>query len=366
MIPLYQSDIDQGVIEKLVAMSLDGSIGSAGLVEEFEFQLLESLGRKKADGHFAVATADIGIAYRLAFSMLAIQAGDEILMPALQRNHILIDAAEAFGAKPVLVDIDEETIGISANEADNVITEKTKCIVAIDHEMTTCNHEGLRKVAARRKVEIIHDISTSYGTTYKGEPIGRQHEMTLLSCTPYDSLNCVEGAALLGRGFERLRFAEKAREIVLALPRANDKGRQSQIRIDSESIGLSYKMTPFHAGIGTSQIERVSRTSARRDKTIESLLEEVDNTNIFLSPIRTRGFIPSLLCFRMKPDQTSIKYREALKAQGLLHLKTWIALQSGEDSFGVASGMADTLLYSRPDPEQVKRLTAAIQRPVDA
>lgn len=325
MIPLYQSDIDPGLIEKLVAMSMDGSIGSAGLVEEFEFQLLESLGRKKADGHFAVTTADIGIAYRLAFSMLAIQPGDEIVMPALQRNRVLIEAAEAFEAKPVLVDIDEETIGIGANEADNAITDKTKCIVAIDHEMTTCNHDGLRKVAEKRKVEIIHDISTSYGTTYKDEPIGRQHEMTVLSCTPFDSLNCVEGAALLGRGFERLRFAEKAREIVLAPPRANDKGRQSQIRIDSDSIGLSYKMTAFHAGIGTSQIERVSRASARRDHTIESLLKEIDNTNTFASLIRTKGYIPSLLCFRMKPDPASLKYRDALEARGLVHLKIWMA-----------------------------------------
>lgn len=363
MIPLYKSDIDPGVIEKLVAMSMDGSIGSAGLVEEFEFQLLESLGRKKADGHFAVATADIGIAYRLAFSMLAIQPGDEIVMPALQRNRVLIEAAEAFEAKPVLVDIDEETIGIGANEADNAITDKTKCIVAIDHEMTTCNHDGLRKVAEKREVEIIHDISTSYGTTYKEEPIGRQHEMTVLSCTPSDSLNCVEGAALLGRGFERLRLAEKAREIVLALPRANDKVRPNQIRIDSESIGLAYRITALHAGIGTSQIARISRSGQRGDPTIKPQTEQTENSNVPLPSKEEKA----LLKFIDDQNKTSENKDPAL---GLAHqsgLKTqasWLCLGDAETTPNAAI-QAESAAYLTSHPEVSEATKSSFRQPND-
>ncbi len=343
-------------------MSLDGSIGSAGLVEEFEFELLESVGRKKADGHFAIATGDISIAYQLAFSMLAIQAGDEIIMPAFQRNRAAIEAVQAVGAIPVLVDIDEATIGINPAEAEAAITERTRCIIAIDHEMTVCDHEALQRLAAKSKIEVIHDISTSYGTAYKGKPVGNQHNLTIMSCTPFDSLNCVEGAALLGRGTERLRLVENARQITLALPKPNQEDEAKQIHIDAESVGMSYKMTAFHAGIGISQIERVNSRSATQNSTIESLLEKIDTISAGIHPIRKMGYIPNLLCFRLKQGTAA---RKDLEGRGLVHQRAWAPLEIGEDNYAVSQKMADMLIYSPCNSDHIKNLFEAICVPGD-
>lgn len=360
-ISLHKSDVDPEVIKKLVSMSLDGSIESAGLVEEFEFELLESVGRKKADGHFAIATGDISIAYQLAFSMLAIQAGDEVVMPAFQRNRAVIEAVEAVGAIPVLVDIDEATIGINPAEAEAAITERTRGIIAIDHEMTVCDHEALRRLAAKSKIEVIHDISTSYGTAYKGKPVGNQHDLTIMSCTPLDSLNCVEGAALLGRGIELLRSVENARRITLKPPMASEEIDDSQIDIDAESVGISYKMSAFHAGIGTSQIKRINNLGATEPSAAELPAEEKEENETGAYTTQKRRRFSSLLCIKLKTRSHKDRALELAHSLSLESYAPW-SLHGETTVVPKSATIGDTMLYLPARPEAKEQTERLIQQ----
>lgn len=107
-------------------------------------------------------------ALRLILLAAGVQEGDEVLVPA----NTFIASALAIsyvGARPVLVDPDQETALITPQEAEKHITEKTKAIMPVHLYGRMAEMEGFADLAARHHLLLVEDAAQAHGALRQGK-----------------------------------------------------------------------------------------------------------------------------------------------------------------------------------------------------
>lgn len=132
-------------------------------LSEFEEQLAEHVGLKHAIGCSSGTDA-------LVLGMMAynVKPGDEIIVP----DFTFIATAEMvsfIGAKPVFVDVKEETYNIDPEAISAAITEKTVGIIPVSLYGQCADMDEINAIAQEHGLWVMEDAAQSYGATYKGK-----------------------------------------------------------------------------------------------------------------------------------------------------------------------------------------------------
>lgn len=117
----------------------------------------------------------------LAMMALGIRGGDEIITTPFT----FIATAETIaclGAKPVFVDIDEETFNIDVSKIENAITDKTKAIMPVSLYGQMADMDEINAIAAKHDLAVIEDAAQSFGALYKGK---RSCSVSTIGCTSF-------------------------------------------------------------------------------------------------------------------------------------------------------------------------------------
>ncbi len=96
--------------------------------------------------------------------------GDEVIIP----SHTYIATAAAIhyvGAKIVLADIGIDKL-INPNVIEDLITDKTKCIMPVHVNGRICNMDEILKIGEKYNLSIIEDAAQAFGAKYKGKSAG--------------------------------------------------------------------------------------------------------------------------------------------------------------------------------------------------
>lgn len=140
-------------------------VGGA-VVEDFE----DSWAQYCGTGH-AVGVGNGTDALHLILRALGIGRGDDVLVPA----NSFIATAEAValaGARPRFVDVDPETLLITAELVDAAITPSTAAVIPVHLYGHVADMPAVAQVAQRRGLALIEDAAQAHGATLDGEPAG--------------------------------------------------------------------------------------------------------------------------------------------------------------------------------------------------
>jgi dTDP-4-amino-4,6-dideoxygalactose transaminase len=107
------------------------------------------------------------------FALLAngIGRGDEVITVPMT----FMATAEAIsytGAKPVFVDINEQTYTIDVTQVEAAITERTKAIIPVHLFGQCADMDPLMEIARKHNLTVIEDGAQSQGALYKGRKSG--------------------------------------------------------------------------------------------------------------------------------------------------------------------------------------------------
>lgn len=120
-------------------------------------------------------------ALQIALMALGVGAGDEVITPGFT----YIATAETvalLGAKPVYVDIVEQTYNLDPAKLEAAITSRTKAIVPVSLYGQCADFDAVNAIAARHNLPVIEDAAQSFGASYKGRKSG---SLTTVSCTSF-------------------------------------------------------------------------------------------------------------------------------------------------------------------------------------
>lgn len=140
-------------------------------------------------------------AIQIALMSLGLQPGDEVITPTFT----FIATAEVVALlhlKPVVIDVEYNTMTITADAVERAITPRTRAIVPVHLFGQNVDMEGILNVARRHNIPVIEDACQSLGSeyTFSDGTTKKSGTMGTIGCTsffPSKNLGCYgDGGAL--------------------------------------------------------------------------------------------------------------------------------------------------------------------------
>jgi dTDP-4-amino-4,6-dideoxygalactose transaminase/GT2 family glycosyltransferase len=152
-----------------------------------------------------VSSGTAGLA--LAYEVIGIRAGDEVIAPANTFIATVIPLVR-LGAKVVLVDCDEYG-QIDVTQARQAVSEKTRAIVGVDLFGHPSDADGIRAICDDHGLAFVEDAAQAHGATYRDRPCGSLGDIAAFSFYPGKNLGAYGDAGAITTNDEAL--AEKVR-----------------------------------------------------------------------------------------------------------------------------------------------------------
>jgi dTDP-4-amino-4,6-dideoxygalactose transaminase len=289
-IPLSDVDYGQEEMDAVARVLRSKWLSMGPEVEAFEREFAAFQGASYA---LAVSSATAGL--HLAYLAAEIARGDEVIQPALN----FVAAANmtvACGATPIFADIislAEPTID-PANVAD-LITPRTKAVVAMHYGGDLCRMAELLTLCRKRNIYLIEDACHAVGARYQ-DPLGRPPdgrmagnigEMGTFSFFANKNMVTGEGGMIVTN---REDLATRAR-----LLRSHgmttltwDRHRGDATSYSVVTHGYNYRLDELHAALGREQLKRLPRNIERRRKLRFSYKTAIDSLDGWLMPFSER------------------------------------------------------------------------------
>jgi len=150
---------------------------------------LENKLRLFTEAKHAITCSNGTDALLLAMMALDIKPGDEVITTPFT----FIATAETIsflGAKPVFVDINEQTYNIDVRKIEEKITKKTKAIMPVSLYGQISEMDAINKIALKYNLPVIEDGAQSFGATYKGKKSCNVSTIGTTSFFPAKPLGC--------------------------------------------------------------------------------------------------------------------------------------------------------------------------------
>lgn len=186
---------------------------------------------------YAIACSSGTDALILALMALEIKPCDEVITSPF--SFFASSEAIAFlGAKPVFVDIDEQTYNLNPALIESKITPKTKAILTVSLFGQIAEMDPINKIAKNYGLSVIEDASQSFGATYKGQKSCSLTRFATTSFFPSKPLGCFgDGGAVF------CQYEEDAAKIRSLLKHGQVK------RYYHQYIGMNARLDTLQAGI---------------------------------------------------------------------------------------------------------------------
>jgi perosamine synthetase len=227
-----------------------GFLNDGQLTSQFERQVAGLLGCKHV-----VATTSGTAAIFLALAGAGIGAGDEVIVPDVTFI-ATANAVSLAGAKPVLADVDPQTLNLDPECAERAITPRTKAIVPVHVSGRATDMDGLAAVANRHGLFIVEDAAEAFLSKYRGRCLGTLGIAGCFSLSPNKTITTGQGG-LIATNDDRLHV--RLREL-------KDQGRPVRGTGGDDahkSVGYNFKFTDLQAAVGLAQLEDVPRRMER-------------------------------------------------------------------------------------------------------
>jgi dTDP-4-amino-4,6-dideoxygalactose transaminase len=253
-IPMFRPSFARSDHEAVHALLETGMVARGVTARRFEDDLAARTGAA------AVLTTSSGTAASsLAFGVLGIGPGDEVITPSLTCLGV-VNAISRTGARPVFVDIDPENLTIDPDATAAAITGRTKAIVPVHYAGHPADLDSLTGLASQHGLAIVEDIAHGLGASYRGRPLGSSGNLGILSFHGTKIITTGEGGALVGP----TTLVDAARVDTNFGVTGGD--HPSGFPEDDVAIpGLKFGMSDLQASLGISQLARVDELlEARR------------------------------------------------------------------------------------------------------
>ena len=277
-----------------------------GKVKEFEQQLAQYLGVKHV-----IAVGNGTDALQIALMALGLKPGDEVITPTFT----FIATAEVvalLGLTPVVVDVDYDTMCVTAEAIERAITPKTKAIVPVHLFGQNADMEAILAVARKHNLFVVEDACQSMGSryTFSDGRVAASGTMGNIGCTsffPSKNLGCYgDGGALFTNDDE---LANKI--CVIA-------NHGMEVRYHHDMVGVNSRLDSIQAAVLLAKLPHLDEYIKARQRAAEYYNEAFKGDERLLTPVVGKGTTHAfhqytLRCVGVNRDEL----REQLAAKGV-------------------------------------------------
>jgi perosamine synthetase len=305
-IPISQPSITEKEVALVTDAVKSGWVSSLGpYIADFEQRFAAFCGTRHA-----LTTSNGTTGLHLALAALGITAGDEVIVADL--TFVASANAVAYtGATPVMVDIDADTLCISAAAVERAITPRTRAIMPIHLYGHPADMDPILAIAAKRGLLVIEDAAEAHGAEYRGRRVGSLGRCGVFSFYGNKIITTGEGGMI----------TTDDEELYLKAKRLRDHAMSPTRRYWHEEVGFNYRMTNLQAALGVAQLERIDELMQKRRDIMGWYREELGSQ----PGLRLNRSAPWartvywLVCMEVESfdDESRMRFMSALRERGV-------------------------------------------------
>lgn len=192
------------------------------------------------------------------------QDGDEVIVPAVTfvaTSNIVLQ----LNMKPVFVDVESNHYEIDPKKIEEIITERTRCIIPVHLFGQPCQMDAIQAIACKHKLRIIEDSCETMFASFKGQRVGSFGDIGCFStyvahilvtgvggiCTTNDADLAITLRSLMNHGRDSIYLSidddknksDDEKKIIIAR------------RFSFDQMGYSFRVTEFEGALGLANFE---------------------------------------------------------------------------------------------------------------
>lgn len=236
-------------------------------VDRFEQLMAEYTGAK-----YAIATVNGTAALHIALELVGVGQGDEVITQPLSFI-ATCNAISYCGAKPIFVDVDLDTLGMSPISlkiflSENATKTSTGCINKKNGKKITavvpmhtfghsCRIDEIAKICEEFGIPLIEDAAESLGSYYQGKHTGAFGKLAAFSFNGNKTIT-TGGGGMIVTDDEAL--AKRAKHITTTAKQPHP------YEFAHDEVGYNYRLPNINAALGCAQMESLPRLlESKRD-----------------------------------------------------------------------------------------------------
>ncbi|WP_109418940.1 UDP-4-amino-4-deoxy-L-arabinose aminotransferase [Proteus terrae] len=295
-LPFSRPAIGDEEIKAVEDVLRSGWITTGPQNHQLEQDFCEKFGSKHA---IAICSATAGM--HVVLMAMGIGAGDEVITPS-QTWVSTMNIITLLGAEPVMIDVDRDTLMVSAEDVKKAITSRTKAIIPVHYAGAPCDLDALRKVAQDAGIPLIEDAAHAIGTRYKNEWIGEKGT-SIFSFHAIKNVTCAEGGLVVTDNDElanRVRCLKFHGLGVDAFDR-QVQGRKPQAEVVEP--GYKYNLSDIHAAIAVVQLGRLDEMNTKRAELVALYREKLKDSPLEMLSVPEYSHLHANHLFMVRVDK---------------------------------------------------------------
>ena len=262
----------------------------------------------------------------LALKVLDLKKNDEVIVPCLNFGTALSSLINLY-LKPILVDIDVETLQININDIEKKITKRTKAIMVPNLIGNIPDWKKINTIAKKYKLKIIEDSADTLGAKIGNFSTGKYSDISITSFYGSHVISCAGNGGMFLTNNKR--FYDKAKVL-------RSWGRLSTLIKDSENInkrlniklkgidydkkfvfselGYNFEPSEIGAAFGLIQLKKFNIFSKIRNKNFDYHKKFFIKFNdLFITPKVNKNVKTNFLAYPLIIKNTKLVNRKKLQ-----------------------------------------------------
>jgi len=251
-IPLSQPLIGEREEQLVLETLRSGRLSLGPMLTGFEERFAARLGIEHAS---AVSSGTAGL--HLALRAAGVREGDEVITTPFSfvasANSILYERA-----KPVFVDIDENTLNIDPEAAGAVVNERTAGLMPVHIFGYPADLPAFEQLASRYGLFIVEDACEALGAVHAdGTLVGARGHLAVFAFYPNKQMTTGEGGMV----------ACPTSDLKERIDSERNQGRAPDMSwLDHDRLGFNYRLSDLACALGTAQLERLDELLGGRER----------------------------------------------------------------------------------------------------
>jgi dTDP-4-amino-4,6-dideoxygalactose transaminase len=193
-------------------------------------------------------------AIQLGLRALGIGAGDEVIVPA-NTFVATVEAIVLAGARPRFVDVDPDTLLITADAVRAAVTPATRAVIVVHLYGQLPDMDSLTETASALGLVLIEDAAQAHGASWRGRRAGSFGAVGCFSFYPGKNLGAFGDAGAVTTSHP---------EVAAKLRAMRDHGRAAGSHHSHEELGTNSRLDTMQAIVLDAKLDRLEAWNRSR------------------------------------------------------------------------------------------------------
>ncbi len=283
-VPFFKPSLGKEEEERVLEVLRSGWLTTGPKVKEFETLLSSYLG-----GTRVVALSSCTAALHLSMLLMGVGPGDLVVTTPITFP-ATVNAIEMAGARPILCDIQGETLNLDPNYLEDLLKKgvRPEAVVPVHMAGQPCDMDALAYLARRYGFAVVEDAAHALGASYRGHKVGSGYGGMMdglkwccaFSFYPNKPITTGEGGALVLPGAKEESLARLMSNHGISQDAWKRYGGGGFNPWTTVARGFKYNMSDIQGALGMVQIKKADRFLELRKGLVHHYLELMEKKGL--------------------------------------------------------------------------------------